>query len=209
MSLRFNLLLSLISLSASASEKKVIVVLNDGTQVSGVKVISKKQSDNELNLAGIVVGESKLSDVRKKFPSGNIFHDGDAGNSVYVLCYQGKDGTIAAFESSGEMGGADHIVTFASVMGKDTSYRFKQHCLMSDSINREIKSFTGLHLGMTKADVKKIMGTPSKEISTLILYNYEVNEAKTSGTAEINSNLDVRFTGDNASQFSFSKIESF
>jgi hypothetical protein len=167
----FFLLLSLTLMSAVASETRVNVVLNDGTQISGVTVISKKQSDNELNLVGIVVGKSNLSDARQKFSSGEIYHEGDAGDSVYVLCYQGRDGTIAAFESSGEMGGPDHVITFASVMGKDTSYRFKQHCLVSDSINREIKSFTGLHLGMTRVDLKRIKGTPSKESSKLILYN--------------------------------------
>jgi hypothetical protein len=206
--LKFSSLLALLIPSILfAKNTETSVVLADGKTVQGVKIIERIQSDKELSLSGIIVGKSQLSDVKKRFQGNDIFHDGDAGASIYILCYTGSDGTLVAFESGGEMGGEDHTLTSAQVFATSTAYRFKDHCASSDKINNKIEA-GGVHLGMTTDAVKKMKGMPSRELSDLILYNFEVEKKNKKGPYTVSSGLELNFLNNKLIHFELSKVES-
>lgn len=184
------------------------VDLGDGTVLSGVTTIEKQLPDSALTVHGITVGVSKLSDVIEKFKGNAVFHEGDAGKSLYLLCYRGKDGTVLAFESSGAMGGAGHVVTNVAVFGPQARYRLVEKCAETPKISRNIE-IGGNRLGMTKKKFKKVNGKPSKEQGDLILYSFHASKQTPQGPADITSMLQIRFDGKKASQFSISKIESY
>lgn len=90
------------------------IELSDGLLVKDFTSTPKKLSDQELNVLGLIIGKSTLSDVAKKIPNNNIVQKGDASKSLGSLCYwNGKD-SILTF-NSGEMGGSQKVITFVTL----------------------------------------------------------------------------------------------
>lgn len=197
-------LLSSISLAKATTSSSE---LKDGSRVSGVKVIQKKLSDANLSVLGVIVGSTKLSDVKSSLGGNEIYHEGDAGNSLYVLCYEGNDGAIVTFES-GEMGGSDHLVTSIGLFGPEGRYRLKNVCSKSSKVNLDL-ALGGVQLGMSKDSVKKSLGLPSKEQSKILLYQYGSTERSPKGMADISSSFEIHFVANKISYFFASKIESY
>ena len=193
--------------SSWADKSKELIELRDEAKASNVKYIEKKQPDSELTIAGIIIGKSRLSKVQKKFKGNPIFHEGDAGNSLYVLCYETSNGTILTFESNGEMGGPDHTITSAAIYDSKSSYRLKMKCAKSTSIG--VLQFHDIYLGMTQSTAKKTRGKPSKETPEYLLYEYHSTEKVNGKQADIVSSVEMRFSNGKASEISVSKVESF
>lgn len=182
--------------------------LNNGQVISGVKSFEKKLSNSELTLLGFTIGLSKLEDVKSKFKNSEIYHEGDAGNSLYVLCYKGPDGTTISFESS-EMGGKDHIITAIGFFSIQSPYRLKKSCSKSSEVNSKL-SIAGVNLGQLKSEIKKRKGSPSKEISNLIIYQFDVTEKTPQNTSvDISSRIEVTLNVNKIVSFYISKIESY
>ena len=62
----------------------------------------------------ITFEKTTLSEVMLAVPGGSVLHEGDAGGSVYWLCYSNPGvGYLDRIwiQSSGEMGGPDQVVT--------------------------------------------------------------------------------------------------
>lgn len=203
-----NILSLLVFNIAQAKVENISVELRDGTHISGVKTIERKQPNRELTVFGFIVGASKLSDVKEKFKSNKIYHEGDAAASIYVLCYEGGDGSILIFESSGEMGGSDHVITSASVYDSHESYHLKKECIKSSLVKKGM-DIGGIRLGMSNSEVKKLKGNPSSEQQKILLYEYRVEEKTAKGQVDISSSTEIRFADNKVSNISISKIESY
>ncbi|KYG65512.1 hypothetical protein AZI86_00070 [Bdellovibrio bacteriovorus] len=192
---------------ATAKSTTISVELSDGSRVSKVKVIQRKQQDVELSILGLTVGRSKLSDVKGVFGGGEVYHEGDAGNSLYVLCYAGMDGSVITFES-GEMGGSEHVISSAGLFGAEAQYRLKKICTKSSKVNLGL-NIGEVRVGMSKDLVKKILGSPSKEQSKLLLYQYQVAEQRPKGGADVSSSFEIHFVAGKVSHLSASRVESY
>ncbi|MGE9743992.1 hypothetical protein [Bdellovibrio bacteriovorus] len=164
-------------------------------------------SDIELSLLTFTIGSSKLSDVKEKLGNGIIYHEGDAGNSLYVLCYEGPDGSIVTFES-GEMGGTEHVITSGAIFSAKYTYRLKRHCSKLSLVNRNLK-LADIRIGDSTTAVKKVKGVPSKDVKGLLIYSYETQELTTKGQADIISSVEVSFNSGKVSSIAVSKIESY
>lgn len=186
----------------------VSVEISSGQMVDNVVPISKKLSDEELSVLGVVVGKTKLAEIVTNMRSGEIIHNkGDASKSLFSVCYVGKDGTVLSFESSA-MGGPDHIVTRAT-LAATASKAYKNKCSTSDQVRRSSLFGVGLQLGAGKAEIFKNKGKASKESKSLVLYDYEASEKTVDGEASISSILEVHFKGNQAHKIAISKIKSY
>jgi hypothetical protein len=182
--------------------------VRSGARLESVRVLRKKQPNENLQILGLVVGSSTLEDVRKKFSAGQIHQEGDAGDSVYLLCYRGTDSALVAFESSGSMGGNDHIVTSATIFRNGDGYKFRDQCTSSTEVHQQMKAFK-ISLGAKKTTIRRALGPPSKETDSLLLYAYHVEETLESGRADITSSLEVLVPRSTASQITASKVVSY
>jgi hypothetical protein len=128
---------------------------------------------------GLTLGETHiefekttLSDIRGSVKSGVIRHQGDAGKSVYWLCYSGVGtpegvddpgamtnnganigGARIWIESSGEMGGPDHAVTTVVVKRIPKSDPTAE-CPEPSKEFRSLTFANGLRLGATRASLE-------------------------------------------------------
>lgn len=172
-----------------------------------IDTIAKKQPDSELTVLGFVLGKSTLDEVKNKFKSKDIYHEGDAGNSLYVLCYKIPNGSTIAFESD-ELGGSAHIINSISINSAKALYRLNTICEKNSLIKNKL-AINGITLGMSPELIKRLKGKPSKQTAGSLLYKFVVQEKTEKGQLDISSQFEVNFNQDMATSISASKIETF
>lgn len=113
-----------------------------------------------LGTYAIAFEETTLAGVRAAVESGELQHQGDAGESIYWLCY-----TIAGKEriwitAHGEMGGPEHAVT--SVSGQEIKgVKINKDCPALPTRLQPVSLDKGLWLGTTEKEALKVLGPVS------------------------------------------------
>jgi hypothetical protein len=111
----------------------------------------------------ITFEKTTLSEVILAVPGGTVLHEGDAGDSVYWLCYSNPGvGYIDRIwiQSSGEMGGPDQAVTEITAERVHNS-RPSADCPLLP-VNMGSVAFDGrLWLGVAEKTVESVLGPPS------------------------------------------------
>jgi hypothetical protein len=112
--------------------------------------------------------ETPLEAVRKAVGAGTTQRQGDAAGSLNWLCY--GSGQDRLWVTSGEMGGADHRVTeiVAELTEKDTAT--SADCAMLPKKFAPLAFDGKLHLGMSRSEVVKALGQPSKSDAAQTIY---------------------------------------
>lgn len=172
-----------------------------------IEVIAKKQPDSELTVLGITVGKSTLDEVKAKFKSKDFYHEGDAGESLSVLCFKSSNGSTIAFES-GEMGGSEHKITSISINGPKKAYRLNKICEKTSLIKSKLV-INGVSLGLSPDLIKRVTGKPSKQSTDHFLYQYEAHDKTDKGQIDTVSRLEIEFVQDAVAAFNISKVETF
>ena len=112
--------------------------------------------------------KTTLGAVREAVGAGTIQHQGDAGGSLYWLCY--RRGQHRLWLSSGEIGGPDHLVTeiVEELAGNDTGT--PADCAVLPEKFAPLVLDGKLHLGMSRSEVVKALGRPSKSEAAQMMY---------------------------------------
>lgn len=103
--------------------------------------------------------ETTLADVQRTVGAGLIDHQGDAGESIYWLCYTSGNERIWII-ADGEMGGSTHAVTGISAQHLPKA-KAEADCPSLPRTYRPASLQRGLWLGLTEAEASKILGAPS------------------------------------------------
>jgi hypothetical protein len=116
--------------------------------------------------------KTPLGAVRKAVGEGTIQHQGDAGGSIYWLCYRRAHHRLWVV-SHGEMGGPDHRVTeiVEELTEKDTET--STDCAIIPEKFAPLLVDGKLHLGMSRQEVITALGPPSKSEAAQIVYYHE------------------------------------
>ena len=119
--------------------------------------------------------KTTLGDVQTVVGEGTIEHQGDAGDSVYWLCYTVASSSRAEriwIVSSGEMGGADHEVTGVSAQLSDVRHSTASCPALP---GRFLPASIDHHLWLLSSarDVEKALGAPSHSASPWVSFDFE------------------------------------
>lgn len=119
--------------------------------------------------------ETTLDAVRKAVGVGEMQHQGDAGDSMYWLCYTAADAQVPQrlwVMSHGEMGGSDHGVTelIAALVPADTAPTLT--CPALPAALRPLSVDQRLRLGMTRAELLQALGEPTKTEDEWLAYHH-------------------------------------
>jgi hypothetical protein len=114
--------------------------------------------------------ETPLDAVRKAVGEGTIQHQGDAEGSIHWLCYGHAQHRL--WVVSGEMGGRDHRVTeiVEELTGKDTAT--STDCAIMPEKFAPLVFDGRLHSGMSRSEVVKALGPPSKSEDAQMMYSH-------------------------------------
>jgi hypothetical protein len=115
--------------------------------------------------------ETPLGAVREAVGEGTIQHQGDAGGSIYWLCYRRAQHRLWVV-SSGELGGPDHLVTeiVEEITEKDTET--STDCTIIPERFASLVFDGKLHLGMSRLEVVTALGPPSKSEAAQMVYSH-------------------------------------
>jgi hypothetical protein len=117
--------------------------------------------------------KTTLGEIAAAVSEGVMEHRGDAGESEYWLCYsRPHEGQRIWIVSSGEMGGADHLVT-GLVAEQLPAVAGTTDCpALPAKTTLELSGQKGW-LGMSTMDVRKRFGVPSHESGAWQVFNFE------------------------------------
>ncbi|HET7884710.1 MAG TPA: hypothetical protein VFL62_00660 [Bradyrhizobium sp.] len=132
--------------------------------------------------------ETPLGAVRKAVGEGTIQNQGDAGGSIYWLCYRRAQHRL--WVMSGEMGGTDHRVTevVEELTEKDTET--STDCAIIPEKFAPLVFDGKLRLGMSRLEVVTALGQPSKSAAAQMVYSHH---GKLAGGFEETAWLILRF----------------
>jgi hypothetical protein len=115
--------------------------------------------------------ETRLDAVRKAAGDGTIQHQGDAGGSIYWLCYRRAQHRLWVV-SSGEMGGPDHRVTEIVEELTEKDAGVAADCAIIPEKFSPVVFDSKMHLVMSRQQVITALGTPSKSEAAQIVYSH-------------------------------------
>lgn len=139
-----------------------------------------------LSIFGITLETTTLEQARAKLGGPKAVHNGgDAAASACAQCYTGSDGTTLALVSHREMGGCESInwyelvrdETMATYSGDDRFVAPKDKrpkCSPLKGLSRSKIVGGRLKLGMTEAQVTRVLGKPSERAASRATYSSEV-----------------------------------
>ncbi len=116
--------------------------------------------------------ETPLGAVREAVGEGAIQHQGDAGGSIYWLCYRRAQHRLWVV-SSGEMGGPDHLVTEIVEELTENDTETSTDCAIIPEKFAPLVFDGKLHLGMSRSQVIAALGPPSKSEAAQMVYSHE------------------------------------
>jgi len=115
--------------------------------------------------------ETRLGAVREALGEGTIQHQGDAGGSIYWLCYRRAQHRLWVV-SSGEIGGPDHLVTEIVEELAEQDAGASTDCAIIPEKFSPVIFDSKLHLGMSRQKVITALGPPSKSEAAQIVYSH-------------------------------------
>src|SRR6516165_2117879 len=113
-----------------------------------------------------------LGAVREAVGEGTIQHQGDAGGSIYWLCYRRAQHRLWVV-SSGEMGGPDHLVTEIVEEHTEKDTETSTDCAIIPEKFAPLVFDGKLHLGMSRLEVVTALGPPSKSEAAQMVYSHD------------------------------------
>ena len=118
--------------------------------------------------------ETTLDEVRGTTSVGRIAHQGDAGESIYWLCYTDVGANYVDhiwIIAHGEMGGSERRVTSVSAM-RVTGGSASSDCPALPKAMSPVMLGTGIWLGESSIDIDKKLGAPSHKKGSWQSYDY-------------------------------------
>jgi len=114
-----------------------------------------------------------LAQVLSEASIGTIAHQGDAGDSVYWLCYtQPGAGVRIWIISNGEMGGDRHSVTGVAAEQFKTAQP-STDCPALPVQLRPVSLANRLWLGSTDVEIQRVLGTPSHQAGAWRTFDFQ------------------------------------
>lgn len=182
-------------------------------------------ADGDATILGYTIGRASLDDVQAKLGKTETYRVSREEGSDVAICYVSPaDGTVFAVYS-GAMGGWKDITWFA-LWSLEAAFPNTSRCAKSVEISRHLVTLTGLRLGLTAAELKRIAGTPSKVTSSSAKYDYvcrrkmsedDIKGFKTANNWDVTSDpyfdrmswIDVHFKNAIATRIEIGRIESY
>ncbi len=121
------------------------------------------------DIAGFVVGRDSFETAERIFGKSEFWESGDAAEAESKVCYVSKKGNAKVFvviSSNSEMSNG-MVDSLRLIQGK---VNFSDHCKESTVKPEQLRTKSGIHIGMSLSEFKSIMGEPSGSKGDLLFY---------------------------------------
>jgi hypothetical protein len=174
--IRFCLLFALLPLFAHsqdndshASSDWWSLIRREGVpdEIVQIKEGNKPIDNANFEIAGVALGDNQFKELAKKFGKADEITRGDAASGRHQVCYESLDvsPTVHLIFEFGEV--EANFYLFEG--GK--SWSDSKACLKSKSITKNLKTRSGLQLGLDRSKVEAILGPPDAVRENRIFYS--------------------------------------
>lgn len=186
--------LTLIQGVSFAETRKTDMAAWDGTEVLQSQIIQKKlDSKLDLSLLAFEIGKSTIPEILKNMGSDK------SKNGIGPICYKGSDNSFISFVSqAGDETGTLYEIQMS--MGEKA-----KDCVLSKRVNLSISNGRGVKLNLSKAQVIKILGEPSRKIKTND-WGYMYTSPDKNDGGEFTETYRIKFNNDKVQFFSISSV---
>lgn len=169
---------------------------------------------NEMTMGGlhVLLEKTSLDEVRAAASAGVIAHLGDAGASIYWLCYTNLNATPAEriwLVSDGEMGGREHSVS-SVIAQRSPGAHASADCPAMPATLAPMKLESGIWLDTPPETARKILGAASFHSGNWESYDYQGKVPGSCAGAgfDLTSSLMLRVAGKRIDTLRISRITS-
>jgi hypothetical protein len=152
-------------------------VTDVGTDLSApqTNLQHRELGPSTLEIGNIKVGLGEIDKAAARFGKARVMSRGDASSSRIQACYVSEDSqTHLIFQEDGEGFGAEFYLF------KDgPRWNSSDLCAKSPLVSGDIATASGLHLGMTPAEVEALLGNPSVASAEYLRYDLQVRKRTT------------------------------
>ena len=142
-------------------------------------------------ILGLVIGESAWLDVQSKFGFALAFGD-DNDPEVQQICFiSNRDETLFLLKFK-----HNQLIQFRLQSNKNHFYKW-HFCTKSPLVSKYTATASGIKLGMSKNDIKTILGAPTEESNNRLKYTWKKAIKKTASQRieVIDIEIDADFLG--------------
>jgi hypothetical protein len=133
---------------------------------------------SDATILDLVIGRASLKDVQAKLGNANVTRVSRDEESDISVCYVSPiDGTVLVFYS-GAMGGWKDITWFA-LWSREATFPHASLCTPSTLVSQGLRTPSGVRLGLTKADLERILGKPTERGTKSVKYSYPCRKKMT------------------------------
>ncbi len=156
-----------------------LVVLTAVTADAATKVRQSDIDKEHITVSGVTVGVTTMASVTKRLGPAKPFNFNRQTRKkpVSALCYAGADSTKLLFVAGAE--GRALKVARARITAGDVEVGYGGSCLTSKAVSGALATKSGLRVGMTRAELKSVLGEPTDENADFISYEFHLHRALT------------------------------
>ena len=137
----------------------------------------KALDESNFGILGLIIGDCAPRDVYSKFGPGIAFKDA-AQADVSQVCYiSDRDETLILFSTK-----SSKCTGFKMMSQKKRFYKW-HFCEKSSLVSKHLTTGSGIKLGMSRNQLKAILGPPERESNSLLNYVFD-RDRKTTIRAE-------------------------
>jgi len=159
-----------------AGTQEVVVTERDRYDVSFHRICQEALSDPYMTIFDFTIGKNSLRDVQKKLGPAEVWRRREqAPISICYISVKENDGTVVVFHAWK----IDSWITAMSIMSDKDHFKERNQCTKSLLVSKAISTEGGIKLGLSKLQLKTILGDSTKEQGKNMLYLYQTKRAMT------------------------------
>jgi hypothetical protein len=162
----------------------------------------------------VALTQSTIESVRAALGAAQPTDSGDAATSFRWICYR-LTGTpaMSLILGSEEMGGGIYVTDF-SFVPSNTEPRLERRCMPLDVDPTQVRTDRGLRVGLTRAQVDRILRVAGRDSARLVVYEQDVQRPFTNRDGKADKYTEAagftfEFRGGRAVGFSGWRIDSY
>jgi len=128
----------------------------------------RELASTNFQVLGVNLGETMFSRASRKLGKATVVERGDASAGRRQVCYEspGAQAKVRLIFEQGEVGYLFYL------LADGPSWEGADRCVASKAISRSLATASGLHLGMTPAQVIAAIGKPTKRRENEMVYSF-------------------------------------
>jgi hypothetical protein len=133
-------------------------IIRENANEETLKADEKDVQESTFRILGITVGRDELDAIQAKLGKAVVVTRGDASTGRSQICYRSEDSRTRLTFESGEVQYAFYLFI------KGPNWTGSDLCSKSKFVTSGASTLSGLHLGQSPAQVKALLGKPTKSL---------------------------------------------